>query len=415
MDDALDIIPGPFERILRVPSSKSYSNRYLILAALYPGPVQIRNISLSTDVLHLIACFREIGLNVIVEKSSGMVIVENSFPECEALTSAQVITLHTGDGGTTNRFLVALLSRGKKRYRTIPQGSMLHRPMDPLLTALKQLHIQIESLSSDLYPLEIQGPPLFFKEKIEVFSDESSQFLSALSLAYYDQKIKFIPWDERLISEKYYLLTENIIKSFYYQHFKEYMVFDVPADFSSVSYPLALALTDGEVTIKNCLSIDLLQPDSAFFSIMKKANGKLELTRDGLKAWSSLHQMTPLKVSCLEFPDLVPTLVYMASCIPGESYLYDITNLNLKESPRLDVLKKILKAFHIKAHFTDSSIKIHGAPLDFQAPFVELNLPADHRMIMVGHLFMRHFSGGRLRPHFPVEKSFPHYFQEMGP
>ena len=130
-----------FEKELILPSSKSYTNRALIIGAIRGNNFKINNYSSSTDVLNLINSFKIIGLKMKI--SSTTIVFENSFPDCEKETTGNMIEIKTGDGGTTNRFLIALLSRGKKEYYIYPSGRMSDRPIEDQLVALKKINVTI--------------------------------------------------------------------------------------------------------------------------------------------------------------------------------------------------------------------------------------------------------------------------------
>ena len=89
-----------------IPGSKSVTNRALILGALKGQSFKVSELPDSTDVLFLIDAFKKIGLKLIHNNNSVQFL--NSFPECEKENSETEIYLETGDGGTTNRFLIAL-------------------------------------------------------------------------------------------------------------------------------------------------------------------------------------------------------------------------------------------------------------------------------------------------------------------
>jgi 3-phosphoshikimate 1-carboxyvinyltransferase len=430
----------PFDDIeINVPSSKSYSNRLLILGALYPGPIRIQNISLSTDVLNLIECLKRIGLEIeedINQHSEAVVTIHNSFPQCEEDIDddQDTIRLMGGDGGTTNRFLIALLSRGKRKYSLMAQGKMLIRPIEPLIHTLKNMGVKIESPPTEIFPIEIQGPAKVFQSEVHVDCTLSSQFISALALAFYDYKVKFIP-ENLKSSQDYYHLTENLIKQFYYEHFRDQMYFEVPVDFSSLAYPVALGLIKGSVTIKNCFIIDMLQADSALLSIIKKMGGDYKLTPKGLQVgrpkridetdelfkthpeFLNAHYV-PLKalnepIDCANFPDLVPVLAFLSSYAVGVTTLKGLDNLDIKESDRVKEICEVLKIFNVPFEFKQNQncLTISGpAP---RVPYQEVNCPKDHRIIMMSYLFLRCNSGGKLGPITPVNKSFPDFFKVM--
>ena len=134
-EDRVVVKPGSFSKNILIPTSKSYANRILILASLCPSVVTIENLPESTDVSNLINCLEKIGIKFLKEPQ-GTLKVLNSFPECEVDSDLDTIYLETGDGGTTNRFILPFLARGKKKYILKPQGKMRTRPMKELIDSL---------------------------------------------------------------------------------------------------------------------------------------------------------------------------------------------------------------------------------------------------------------------------------------
>ena len=104
--DSVLVSANPFKKIVNIPTSKSYANRILILASLCPKEVSIKNLPQSTDVVKLISCLKKVG--VLFQEEGNITKVINSFPDCET-DDDDPILLETGDGGTTNRFLLSFL------------------------------------------------------------------------------------------------------------------------------------------------------------------------------------------------------------------------------------------------------------------------------------------------------------------
>ncbi|MCK5884521.1 MAG: hypothetical protein KAG61_12595, partial [Bacteriovoracaceae bacterium] len=121
----ISVLPKPFNKDICVPSSKSYSNRALILGAVSSDSVRINNLSESTDVLNMLRCFGQIGIKF--EQHQNSIDITTSFPHCEE-KSDRPIYLKTGDGGTTNRFLIPLLALGTNLYRIAASEKMAERP-----------------------------------------------------------------------------------------------------------------------------------------------------------------------------------------------------------------------------------------------------------------------------------------------
>jgi 3-phosphoshikimate 1-carboxyvinyltransferase len=401
-DDSLyEVKTSSFIRNIEVPRSKSYANRLLILAAVKPGAVTITNLPESNDVTMLVECFENIGL--IIEKNEKDITIHNSFPACEK--KKEIIKLETGDGGTTNRFLLALLSLGKRKYQLIPEGHMRNRPMGPLLEALEALNVSV-SKGEDDYWIEIQGP--LSGKGVAVNSSVSTQFVTAIALALAETDIDVQPIKLEN-SELYWKLTENLIQAYK----KKEILWDVPLDFSGLSYPLALGLVDGSVEISNYRKRDLLQADSIFLEIIEKMGGLLELAEKSGLSLKSPQKLDPIDYDCSGFPDLVPTLAFVCSYADGSSYLRNLGVLRHKESDRVEEILKLLRQFKISFEYDNltEDLCIHG-----NGPKVgrEETFPAaDHRMVMTSYLFLRKNSGGSLSNYKHVKKSFPDFFKEM--
>lgn len=395
------VYPNPFDRDILLPTSKSHSNRALILGAVRGNGFQIENLSQSTDVTSLLACLEAIGLNIT--RRDNLVIFNNSFPACESLTSLDIIDLKTGDGGTTNRFLLALLSLGEKRYRLFPKEKMSERPMDDLLNPLRIMMVELISKKDGAW-LSVKGPAQIKNlEKLEIDCNLSTQFATALMLAFSSHPIKF-EFKNIKSSETYLKMTESILKFT--------MSYKVPGDFSCLGYPLALALVSGRVLVKNCFAVEPTQPDSQFIQLMKKAGGDIEWTKEGLLA-TSKNKLSPFHVDGSLFPDLIPTLVFMAAHIQGTSTIRHLSVLRHKESDRLNEIILLLKNLSIDFHFDETRDEITIQGKTKVLDYASLQTARDHRMVMMAYLFLRANSGGELAEVDCVEKSFPGFFQVM--
>jgi len=396
--------PGSFHAVIELPTSKSHANRALIIGAIRGGGFKINHLPDSTDVLTMLDCLEKAGLKI--RRTDSSVVFTNSFPQCESETAGDTVDLHTGDGGTTNRFLMALLARGKKTYRFFPSEKMSERPMEDLLKPLRDLNVDVAVNRNGAW-IEIKGPASMQNtSRLEIDCGKSTQFASAMMLAFSNLPLTVVPVNVKA-SETYLEMTKFILA----ESLKKNSL-DVPVDFSSLSYPLALALVDGEVFITNCHEKDVYQSDSAFIDIAIAAGADLEWTGQGLRA-SSKNRLKPFNVDGSRYPDLVPALLFLASQIEGESVLTNLSVLRHKESDRLDELLEIMTALSVPFQFDESraEIKITG-PSRPAAP-ADLTTARDHRMVMVAYLFLRAGAGGTVANADCVSKSFPEFFQIM--
>ncbi len=390
MKDFFEVFPGKLEKEIIIPGSKSYANRALILAALEKKPITIHNIPKSTDVLCLIDCLELIGLDI--KRNGSSLTILNSFPSCEIKTS-NIIELASGDGGTTNRFLMALLSLGENSYRIIPHKQFMQRPFDDLLVALKKNGAII---SRDQGWINIQGP--INKQKIKIDCSQTTQTASALSLVGLDLDIVNLK-----NSSKYYELT-NYIKEKFLNNFH------IPLDMSSAAPFLVFSALNGSLRIKNLCMIDILQADSCLLNLLRNSGAHWDISENGLDI-SSAHIFSSFEFDCSQALDLFPVLVFLASKAKGDSTFYNLENLAYKESNRLNECLILLNRFKVDYKLSKGVLTITG---DFtQKPYLEFIAPKDHRIIMSAYLFMRSNSGGKIINTSAISKSLPEFFDLM--
>ena len=389
----------------RAPSSKSYAARLLILASLKPGATQVFDLPESSDVLTLLDCLKKIGLRI--SRTGLDVVIENSFPACEPL-DAPPLSLSTGDGGTTNRFLLGLLSRGKRVYRLCPSGRMKKRPVRALLETLCSLGARV-SASDSAFWYQLQGP-IETRGRILVDASNSSQMASSLSLALADTEAEIVP-KNLLASQTYWRLTEKLVGDFQ----KGCLNWRVPVDWSGISPLLGMGLLVAPSLVENCKAPpDPLQADGRFPGLIKQMGANPRQTSQGLLL-SPVRTLQALKVDARHFPDLIPTLSFVCSYAMGTSVFTDLDILRKKESDRLAEIQRLLTHFGVSHAFKAASacsLEIYG-PTPRSERFTTYTAPSDHRMIMSAALFMRYNAGGTLFNVHPVAKSFPHFEREF--
>lgn len=414
-NDTVRVSPEPFKKEIVVPTSKSYANRQLVLAAILKNPVTIRSLPESTDVTTMLSCFLQIGIKF--RREGDDVTILNSFPECERdFPKDRPVILNTGDGGTTNRFLLAMLARGERVYFLNAAEGITKRPIMELIDVMESLGVLITRGRSqeDSFWLKVQGPyKIDPRQNVKAFVDSSrsTQFASALALALADKSnVEIIP-EKIKSSRKYYDLTLSLLKKLPADFFQ------VPVDFSSLSYPLALALTFGEVLVSNCKEKDPFQADSIFLDLIGQMGGKLEFGGDdglGGLFLKKIPRPRPLDIDCSAFPDLVPTLAFVCSYADGTTYLRNLEVLHYKESDRIREIIKVLKLFEVDFQYQNTEeVLIIKGDVERKTAFREFFPPPDHRIIMMSYLFMRKNSGGIIHNASHVNKSFPDFFNGL--
>lgn len=382
---------------LILPTSKSYANRLLIVAARLGGGRIISKLPDSDDVVFLIKSFKKIGLH-LGEQESGLRF-ENSFPECEESNDATV-ELHVGEGGTTARFLLSLLALGKRRYVLTMKGRLSQRPWKELIHLLQAAGADISWLTN--HQLTIQGPVDPTRLPRKVSCKETTQFITSLQLSFFKEGVYFEPQDLNA-SAAYWQMTLDCAKDF--------QVRSVPQDWSSASYPMVLAAIQGYPVLFRDLHPDRLQADCLIFDILKE-RGAIEERKEGIVV-TKLTSHLPLKVDGSQCLDLIPTLAVLALKLHGESVIMNVRGLIAKESNRLEEVLRLLSLSGAQARVdADFSLRITGP---HSAPALHLDPVADHRMVMMASLLLLTNEGGVVENEQAVSKSFPDFFEIVAP
>lgn len=370
---------------ISIVSSKSYANRAIIRATLEEKSCVIRNLPKAKDTLTLIQCLRQIGIDI--RESAGQIVVANSFPQCESLHPLP-IKLETGDGGTTNRFLIPLLALGKNEYHFHPCGKMMERPMDEFRKHLK-------SFEKRGNYFKVKGSEK--KKPIQVDCSTTTQIASAFMLV--GHRVQLLNACNR---SPYLSMTEDVIKNFA-------TPYSIMADWSSAAFPIAFAVLAGTIQINNLKNIDSSQADSSILQIIEQIGAYYHFSVDGLTVKRNLKR--PFQWDCSLSPDLFPVLTFLASYLEGESILKGFANLKHKESNRLSECIYLLDTFGVPYQLKQNVLVIKGRLPDNEKK--NITTARDHRIVMLAYLFLRLNGGGTLNHANEVAKSFPEFFNMM--
>ena len=387
---SLKVNKGHLKSEVHLPSSKSYANRALILAALSKHAVTFKNLPDSTDVTILLKCLMELGLNITV--AGAEVTVHSSFPACES----EPRTFEVGEGGTTARFLATMLLLGKENYRLILGSRLKDRPWQEFIKIARELGAEAALKNNEL---RIKGP-ITFPEQLIIDCSETTQFATAFKLIC-PASTKVFPLGLKS-SVSYWAMTEKVIQEIATK--KEY---SIPFDWSSAAYPMAFAALNHEISFPE-LKHDSFQADAKILPILKNFKAVAE-THEGIKV-SPTKDFFNFSQDMSDALDLVPALSFFLAHVKGQHELSGIQNLVHKESDRLSEVIKLLGKFEKKAWSRDGSLFIEGNPALISQK-VQLQMPDDHRMVMTATLFLLHHSGGEISPREAVSKSYPHFFE----
>jgi 3-phosphoshikimate 1-carboxyvinyltransferase len=327
---------------LRIPGSKSQTNRALVAAALAEGESELLNPLDSTDTRALAAALRLLGAEIFLEGVRWRV----RGPVRPRGDAAPELTIDVGDAGTPARFLAALLAALRGRYILDGSARMRERPMSPLFEAIRSLGGDVTCLAREGFlPAAIRGGSLH-GGRVRIRGDVSSQFLSALMLA-----SPLVPGgieldvEGPLSSASYLALTRRVLDGFGVTPGGGYRParFRVSGDDSAACFPIAGALVSGgRVTLRG-LARDSEQPDAAFRAWAAAAGGTLgwERTPDGEDALTATgpdggaRSLLPFDADVDAAPDAALPLAALVAFASGTSRLSGVARLHEKESDRL--------------------------------------------------------------------------------
>jgi 3-phosphoshikimate 1-carboxyvinyltransferase len=407
---------------VRVPGSKSITNRALVLAALAGREHMcvLHNVLRSEDTEVMMACLRTLGFQVQGDGSEVTVNLCCS-GDCGAIP-AKLADLFVANSGTTMRFLTALVSLGRGRYRLDGAPRMRERPIGDLLDALRQLGVRAYSENDDSLPPVIVEACGLDGGAVTIKGDVSSQFLSGLlmaaPLARGDVTIQV---GGRLVSEPYVAMTVAMMRQFganvetnragrfFVPGRQGYQArsYQIEPDASAASYFFAAAaITGGAVTIPD-LTVQSLQGDARFAYILEQMG--CQLTRDNRGITVHGGALHGVDVDMNAVSDTVMTLAAVACFAEGPTTIRNVAHIRYKETDRLAAVATELRRAGAGVEELADGLIIRPAPLN-GATFETYN---DHRMAMSLALLGLRVSGVRIANPGCVSKTYPEFFADL--
>lgn len=419
----MDVIVTPTPRLageIQALSSKNYTTRYLLVAALAEGTSTIYYPAHSEDSDAMRRCIRDLG--AIVEEDEEKIVITGF-----GRNPRPVEQLDVGNAGAVLRFLMAIASLCPdvtfiNRY----PDSLGKRPHDDLIDSLTSMGVGIEHREGKL-PIRIQGG----KPKgghIQVSGNISSQFLSALlfltPLLEEDSEIEVL---HDLKSKVVVGQTLEVLEQagIVIHADEDYMRFRVPGNqkYEAKTYSVqgdypgsaailaAAAVTESDVIVHRLVE-NSKQGERAVVDVLRMMEAPLTHEND------IVHVRGNGKLKAVEFDgdhatDAVLAMVAAAVFAEGTSRFYNVENLRYKECDRItDYLNELRKA-GANVEERQAEIIVHGRPEGVEGG-VEINAHYDHRVIMALTIVgLRSKAPIRIRDAHHVAKSYPIYFDHL--
>ncbi len=428
---------GAVSGTLRLPGSKSLSNRALLLAAFAEGCTTLRGLLASDDTRVMLDALRQLGCGV-EERGSATVTIDGLGGAGSALRMPSA-DFFLGNAGTAMRPLTAALAvlGGDYTLRGIPR--MHERPIGDLVDALRSLGCSVDYLGRPGFPpLHIGQGALRLDAPIRVRGNVSSQFLTALLMALplaADEQGITIEVDGPLISTPYVGITLSLLARFgvaVQRHGWER--FDIPAgsrlrspgelviepDASSASYFIAATTLSIMAASGKCLEIeglgtDSVQGDIRFIDAARQMGADIEGGAGWLRVRPARLPLRAIELDCTPIPDAAMTLAMLALYADGVSTLRGIASWRVKETDRIAAVAAELRRLGAAVEAGDDFMRITPPALADGWRAVCLHTYDDHRMAMCASLAAFNPAGLPVRIENPacVAKTFPDYFETL--
>jgi len=398
---ALDL--GPFTRAagtVRLPGSKSISNRVLLLAALAQGETKVGGLLDADDTQVMRAALGKLGAQLGVKQAE----------------------LFLGNAGTAFRPLTAVLALSGGEYRLAGTPRMHERPIRDLVDALRTLGARIDYLGAEGYPpLAIHPGKVAAGQTVRVRGDVSSQYVSALLMALPLAGGGTLEVEGELISRPYVEITLNLMRRFGADVARAgWRRFTVPAgpyrspgtvavegDASSASYFLAAgAIAGGPVRVEG-VGRSSIQGDVRFTEVLEAMGAQVSMG----DAWIEARGRAPLRAFDLDLnhiPDAAMTAAAMALFADGPCVVRNIASWRVKETDRIAAMAAELGKLGAGVEAGADFLKVTPRPL---RSGVALDTYDDHRMAMSLSLAALGAVAVRINDPDCVAKTFPGYFK----
>lgn len=422
-EPAVEIKPltNPVEASVKVPGSKSYTNRALAVAALAEGNSHLSGALFSDDTKYMAAALNAVGIPVRQDSAACTFDVEGKGGQIADVDTEVFI----GNAGTAARFLTAMLCLGQGRYRMDGVPRMRERPMADLLVGLRSIGAQVEEHGAPgCFPLTVSGKGRKAgKVSVALPGNASSQFISGLVLAgpYFGGDVE-VRVEGELVSKPYLDMTQAVMRDFGVELVNhDYERFTIAAgqkyrgsnyaiepDASAASYFFAAAaITGGTVTVEGLGSqsrqgdLDLVHILGRMGAIVKQEQHRTTVTGTGT--------LRGVEVDMKNLSDVAQTLAVVAPFAQGPVRISGIGFIRKKETDRVGAVVRELQRLGIDAYEEADGYTVKpGVPKPGRVETYD-----DHRMAMSFALLgLRHPGITILNPAC-TSKTFPNYFEVL--
>jgi 3-phosphoshikimate 1-carboxyvinyltransferase len=418
--NALDLAPARRAAgTVRLPGSKSISNRVLLLAGLARGTTEVGGLLDAEDTRVMREALAHLGVQVVEDDASLEIAgAGGPFPVKRA-------DLHLGNAGTAFRPLTAVLAFCGGEYRLDGVARMRERPISDLVEALRAVGARIDYAGAAGFPpLLVHPGRISLDAPVKVKGDVSSQFVSALLMALpLAGRDAAIECQGELVSKPYVEITLNVMRRFGVEARRTgWTRFDVPSatysspgrmlvegDASSASYFLAAgAIARGPVRVEG-VGRASIQGDVRFTEVLERMGARVAMGEDWIET-SCDGRLRGIDMDMNHIPDAAMTAAVAALFAEGPTTIRNVANWRVKETDRLAAMSTELRKL--------------GAAVEEGPDYIRVSPPAalrpatidtydDHRIAMSFSLAALGGVPVRIMDPGCVRKTYPAYFAEL--
>ncbi|MFB7182128.1 3-phosphoshikimate 1-carboxyvinyltransferase [Streptomyces sp. NPDC056257] len=379
----------PLRGELLVPTSKYHVHRALILASLAEGTSRIKGVSDARHVQYTVRMLRDLGTRISVEGDTYVVRGGRYRPRRQ--------TVSAGSSGTTLYLMLGLASLAESPITVTGQKYFRRRPVGPLLDALRQLGVELDS-ADGCPPVHLTpGRPTGGRV---VIPGTLSQWISGLLLlAPFASGPTVVEVSGELNERPYVELTVAMMRRFGLQVTvsDDWRRFDIapgqsarptdltlPPDLGSAAFGIAAAaIHPSDVLLRGITRLDgdsADHPEIGFLDVVRRMGVPMavEGEADGVRIRHDGIRLRGTTVDCREVPDMLPVLCTLAGLAEGETVFEHIGHVRLKESDRVAAMLQ-LNAMGADLTVEGDRLRVRGVPAFTGARVSSYN---DHRILM---------------------------------
>lgn len=424
---------------IRVPGSKSITNRALLIAALAEGTSVLRGVLFSDDSRVFIEALQTVGFEISVDEKQAEVVIHGGGKKIPR----DHVSVYVGSAGTAARFLTAMLALSGGCYEMLSSDQMKARPMRPLLEALEQMGALFEYKEEPYsFPFRILGRNQkggsihknscrsSDMRKVYLNIDESSQFLSALLLSgVICEEGLMVELTGKRDARAYVKISMNMMKEFGCRMEQsaenEYRIlpgqsyqgreYQIEPDVSAACYFYAMAAVNGGTALVDHVHPSCMQGDIRFLYTLEEMGCRLEDTDEGIcLTGPEPGELRGLDVCMSDFSDQSMTMAAAAIFAGSPVRIQGVGHIRRQESDRIRGIVTELRRLGIRCEEEEDGLLIHPGQIESsnRAPVV-VRTYEDHRMAMAFSILGTRQEGIVIDDPLCCRKTYEDYFQVL--